>query len=104
MQTNRCLDAVFIKALQSNEDMKQQALSCKCEDSARILNAVSKFGMDCLSQAHSEFEQDDTILIETIGMLLQNEPVTTVQNVLSALVLGFTKARENAIRRPILVQ
>jgi hypothetical protein len=60
--------------------------------------------MDCLSQAHSEFEQDDLILIETIGMLLQNEPVATVQNVLSALVLGFTNARENAVRRPTLVR
>jgi hypothetical protein len=104
MQPNKCLDGVFIKALQSNEDLRQQALSCKCEDSARILTAVSKFGMDCLSRAHSECEQDDSILIETIGMLLQNEPVTTVQNVLSALVLGFAKARENAVRRPILVQ
>jgi hypothetical protein len=104
MKTNRCLEGDFLQGLQRLEDFKEQAMSCHCADTARIVNAISKFGLDTLSQAHSQFEQDDTILIETIGMLLQNENVYTVQNVLSALVLGFVKARAATKLTPILVQ
>lgn len=105
MKTNRSHDADFIQALQKVEDFKEQALGCKCHDSEQILASVSKFGCLALSEAHSGDNHDqDEVLIETIGMLLQNEPVNVVTAVLSRLVIGLVLAKGNSVRRPILVQ
>ena len=105
MKTNQSHNGDFIQALQKVEDFKEQALGCKCDESAKILASVSKFGCLALSEAHSGDPHDaDEVLVETIGLLLQNEPASVVTAVLSRLVIGLVLAKDNSIHRPILVQ